>query len=72
METSGYMSDYICSFANISGYVTAHFFACLCNRICNHFYLLNANVTAVARSSEQCVPIAYVTPHIFLPAYVIT
>ena len=36
---SGYISDYICSFANISGYITA----------CTNLQC------AVARSSEQCV-----------------
>ena len=43
---SGYMSDYICSFADISGFVTSYIFARLCNRICNHLDLLTTYVTA--------------------------
>ena len=37
MEMSGYMSDYICSFTNISGYAIAHI---ICPLMSQHMYSL--------------------------------
>ena len=50
MEMSGNMSDYVCSFTNISGYVTVHIFV----RFCNHLDLLTTYVIGTA--SEQPKP----------------
>ena len=43
---SSYISKYIFSFTNMSGYVTVLFFAPLCNRISNPSDLLPTFVTA--------------------------